>query len=71
MEPSEQLDILIDELRALREDMKAQSGPAPKAVNKHDAAKILGVRVRTLDRMIESGEIPVVRFNSGMVRFSN
>lgn len=55
---------LLDEVRALRAELRAaQTAMAsrraitPKAVSPKDAATWLGVSIRTVDRLIETGEL--------------
>ena len=68
-ERNKQMDELIAEVKALRAATERRSAAPPKAVDKAEAARLIGVSMSTLERMARNGELPCVRFRSGTIRF--
>lgn len=51
------------------ESGKSTSHPNEKILKKRQAAKILGLSIRTLERLVASEVMPVIRYSARCVRF--
>ena len=49
-----ELEVLVDEIRALREDIRALTGAA---LTREHAANFLGIGLRTFDKLVAAGRI--------------
>lgn len=65
MEQEITLETLAGQIESLRAELRE---PQPKAVDKKTAANLLACSTRTIDRLIERGDLEAVYFPTGGIR---